>query len=172
MRKSFTVLAALAMLVPLAQTASAAPTKTAKVTIVPVANGAVERATVNLTANAGNAGFSATGTGSGFSPVSQYVSLVYGLASVPVQTGPKPPCADDGTLGDPNVSSLRMFVGAWLPVIGGNRSLAGNQPTTTLDQINTMSIRRANLPVLPGPGDIRPQVFQIRSCGLVTNRIK
>lgn len=63
-----------------------------------------------------------------------------------------------------------MFVGAWLPVVGGNRSLAGVQPTTNLDQVKTVSIRRANVPVLPGPGDIRPQTFQIRSCGLVTDR--
>ena len=160
---------ALAAALPLAMAApaTAAPAQSATVTIKPVVAGGTERATVNLQANASGAGFTATGTGTGFSPISQYVSLVYGRASVPVATNGVPPCADDGTLGDPNTSTLRMFVGAWLPVVGGNRNLAGVQPTTTIDQINTMSLRRANVPLLPAPGDIRPQTFQIRSCGLV-----
>jgi hypothetical protein len=167
--KILSVLAAAAATLPLALAApaSAAPTQTATVNIVPVAAGAVERATVSLVANPSGLGYSAVGNGSGFSPLSQYVSLGYGVNSVPVATNGTPPCADDGTLGDPNTSTLRMFIGAWLPVVGGNRSLAGTQPTTTLDQINTVSIRRANVPLLPAPGDIRPQTFQIRSCGQV-----
>jgi hypothetical protein len=60
-----------------------------------------------------------------------------------------------------------MFIGAWLPVLGSNRTLAGTQPTTTIDQVNTVSLRRANVPLLPQPGDIRPQTFQIRSCGQI-----
>jgi len=162
MRTTILSLAATAMAVAMTGTAAAdaAPTTSASVQITPVAAGAVERATLALTANS-SGGFSATGTGSGFSPISQYVSLAYGINSVPVPTNGIPPCADDGTLGDPNTSTLRMFVGAWLPVVGGNRSLAGVQPTTNLDQVDTVSIRRANVPVLPGPGDIRPQTFQI-----------
>jgi hypothetical protein len=169
MRKLLSAVA-LAAALPLALAASpaaAAPTQSATVKIVPVVAGGTERASVQLQANDGGLGFTAVGTGSGFAPLSQYVSLVYGLASVPVATNGVPPCADDGTLGDPNTSTLRMFVGAWLPVVGTNRTLAGVQPTTTIDQINTMSLRRANVPLLPGPGDIRPQTFQIRSCGLV-----
>jgi hypothetical protein len=30
-----------------------------------------------------------------------------------------------------------------------------------------VSLRRANVPILPQPGDIRPQTFQIRSCGQI-----
>jgi hypothetical protein len=167
--KLLSVLAAAACTVPLAlaSPATAAPTQTATVTIVPVAAGAVERATVTLVANPGGLGYSAVGTGTGFNPLSQYVSLGYGVNSVPVATNGVPPCADDGTLGDPNTSTLRMFIGAWLPVLGSNRSLAGTQPTTTIDQVNTVSLRRANVPILPQPGDIRPQTFQIRSCGQI-----
>ena len=164
-----TVLAAAAAALPLAlaSPATAAPTQSATVTIVPVVAGATERATVTMMANPDGLGFTATGTGTGFNPLSQYVSLAYGLNSVPVATNGTPPCADDGTLGDPNTSTLRMFIGAWLPVLGSNRALAGTQPTTTLDQVNTVSLRRANVPLLPGPGDIRPQTFQIRSCGQI-----
>ena len=167
--KLLTVLAAAAAALPLAlaSPATAAPAQSATADIVPVVAGGTERARVQLQANDSGLGFTAVGTGSGFAPLSQYVSLVYGLASVPVATNGVPPCADDGTLGDPNTSTLRMFVGAWLPVVGGNRTLAGAQPTTTIDQVNTMSLRRANVPLLPGPGDIRPQTFQIRSCGVV-----
>ena len=161
------VLAAVLPLTAVATPAAAAPTQTATVAIKPVVAGAIERASVSLQANPGGAGFTATGNGSGFNPISQYVSLVYGRNSVPVTTNGVRPCADDGTLGDPNTSTLRMFVGAWLPVVGGNRTMAGSQPTTTIDQINTMSLRRANVPLLPAPGDIRPQTFQLRSCGLV-----
>ncbi|WP_380164896.1 hypothetical protein [Jannaschia sp. R86511] len=175
-RLALAAVAALAL--PLALTAGPAaagstpgPTTDARVDIVPVAPGATEVADVDLSANPGGLGYTASGTGSGFNPLSQYVSLGYGVNSVPVQTGNIPPCADDGTLGDPNTSTLRMFIGAWLPVLGSNRVLAGVQPTTTLDQINTVSIRRANVPVLPQPGDIRPQVFQIRSCGQVVDRV-
>jgi hypothetical protein len=169
MRSKLLAAVALAATLPLVASApaQAAGPSSATVQIRPVAPGAVETADVTLRANPAGAGFTATGRGSGFNPISQYVSLVYGVNSVPVATDGVPPCADDGTLGDPNTSTLRMFVGAWLPVVGSNRSLAGTQPTTNIDQINTMSLRRANVPLLPAPGDIRPQTFQIRSCGQV-----
>lgn len=172
MRRIIAGLAAAAALVPVAGVAhadsstAAAPAADATVNIVPVVPGATETAQVDLN-SLPTGGFAASGTGSGFNPISQYVSLVYGVNSVPVQTGNIGPCADDGTLGDPNTSTLRMFVGAWLPVVGGNRAMAGTQPTTNINQTNTMSLRRANVPVLPPPGDIRPNVFQIRSCGQI-----
>lgn len=147
-------------------------TRSATATIVPVAANADEQATVQFQALGG--GYTVTGSGSGFDPLTEYVSLAYGRNSVPVQTGGTPPCADDGTLGAPAEATLRMFVGAWLPIVGGNRTLVGTQQLNSLDDINTISIRRANalgLTQLLAAGDIRPQVFQIRSCGLVTNRI-
>jgi hypothetical protein len=147
-------------------------TKSASANIVPVITGATEKANVKFQAS--GAGFTVNGSGSGFNILSEYVSLAYGRNSVPVQTGNIPPCADDGTLGAPAEATLRMFVGAWLPIVGSNRTLVGTQQLNTLDNINTISIRRANvlgLTQLLAAGDIRPQVFQIRSCGLVTNRV-
>ncbi len=174
MRK--TIVLALSLLALVATMAGTAPargtTKSATANIVPVVAGATETARVQF--RAAGAGFTVTGTGTGFNILSEYVALAYGRNSVPVQTGGTPPCADDGTLGAPAESTLRMFVGAWLPIVGTNRTLAGTQQLNTLDNINTISIRRANalgLTQLLIAGDIRPQVFQIRSCGLVTNRV-
>lgn len=176
MRK--TIILALSLLTLMATVAgtalaedSAARTKSASSSIVPVVAGATERANVRF--QAAGAGYTVTGNGSGFNLLTQYVSLAYGRNSVPVQTGGTPPCADDGTLGAPAEATARMFVGAWLPIIGSNRTLAGTQQLNSLDNINTISIRRVNgLGVtIPPVGDIRPQVFQIRSCGLVTNRV-
>ncbi|MGH3693858.1 MAG: hypothetical protein ACRDRX_07695 [Pseudonocardiaceae bacterium] len=148
-------------------------TQSASANIVPVAAGADERATVYFQAS--GTGFTVNGAGAGFDILSEYVSLAYGPNSVPVQTGNTPPCADDGTLGAPAEATLRMFVGGWLPVTGtDNRSLVGSQQLNTLDNINTISIRRANVlgaTQLLAAGDIRPQVFQIRSCGKVINRV-
>ncbi|MGH3834310.1 MAG: hypothetical protein ACRDSF_01200 [Pseudonocardiaceae bacterium] len=174
MRKAIILaLSLLALMATMAGTASArGATKSATAEIKPVVAGATERADVRF--RAVGAGFTVTGTGTGFNALSEYVALAYGRNSVPVQTGGTPPCADDGTLGAPAESTLRMFVGAWLPIVGTNRTLAGTQQLNTLDNINTISIRRANvlgLTQLLAAGDIRPQVFQIRSCGLVTNRV-
>ncbi|MGH3870550.1 MAG: hypothetical protein ACRDSR_03380 [Pseudonocardiaceae bacterium] len=175
-----TIIIALSLLIlmaTMAGTASAlgttkSATKSATANIVPVVAGATETASVQL--RAAGSGFTVNGDGTGFNLLTEYVSLAYGRNSVPVQTGGTPPCADDGTLGAPAESTLRMFVGAWLPIIGSNRTLAGAQLLNGLDNINTISIRRANvlgLTQLLIAGDIRPQVFQIRSCGLVTDRV-
>lgn len=157
----------------IAQAPTARVTKSATAKIVPVVGGATERADVQLRAS--GAGFTVTSrNGRGFNLLSEYVTLAYGRNSVPVQTGNTPPCADDGTLGAPAESTLRMFVGIWLPAVGTNRTLVGTQQLNTLDNINTISIRRSNvlgLAQLLARGDIRPQVFQIRSCGLVTGRV-
>ncbi|MGH3984422.1 MAG: hypothetical protein ACRDST_17490 [Pseudonocardiaceae bacterium] len=151
---------------------SALRTTSATAEIKPVVAGATERASVKF--RAAGAGYTVTGTGTGFNTLTEYVALAYGRNSVPVQTGGTPPCADDGTLGAPAESTARMFAGAWLPIVGSNRTLAGTQQLNSLDNINTISIRRANalgLTQLLIAGDIRPQVFQLRSCGLVTNRV-
>ncbi|MGH3693955.1 MAG: hypothetical protein ACRDRX_08215 [Pseudonocardiaceae bacterium] len=174
MRKKVVVLGlSLLTLFVVTGTAFAATTQSASANIVPVAAGATETASVQL--QAAGSGFTVNGSGTGFNILSEYVSLAYGRNSVPVQTGNTPPCADDGTLGAPAEATLRMFVGGWLPVTGtANRTLVGSQQLNTLDNINTISIRRANVlgaTQLLAAGDIRPQVFQIRSCGLVTNRI-
>lgn len=175
MRKTIIlVLSLLTLMATVAGTAlaegSALRTTSATSNIKPVVAGATERADVKFRA----AGAGYTGTGSGFNTLTEYVSLAYGLNSVPVQSGNTPPCADDGTLGAPAEATARMFVGAWLPIVGSNRTLAGTQQLNSLDNINTISIRRANalgLTQLLIAGDIRPQVFQLRSCGLVTNRV-
>ena len=168
------VLSLLTLLGAIASTAFASTrtTVSARANIVPVVAGATETATAYL--QAFGTGFNVNASGNGFNPFSEYVSLAYGRLSVPVQTGNTPPCADDGTLGAPAEGTLRMFLGEWLPVVGEQRSLVGSQQLNTLDNINTVSIRRANVlgtTQLFAPGDIRPQVFQIRSCGLVTNRV-
>ncbi|MGH3936944.1 MAG: hypothetical protein ACRDS1_18495 [Pseudonocardiaceae bacterium] len=166
-------LSLLALMATMAGTAFAqGTTQSATANIVPVVAGATETATVQF--QAAGAGYNVTGTGTGFNVLTEYVSLAYGRNSVPVQTGGTPPCADDGTLGAPAEATLRMFIGGWLPIIGTDRTLVGTQQLNTLDNINTISIRRANalgLTQLLAAGDIRPQVFQIRSCGLVTNRV-
>ncbi len=176
MRKKVIILglSLLTLLVTVTGTAFATnTTRSAQARIVPVVAGADEQATVYL--QAAGTGFTVNGAGSGFDILSEYVSLAYGLNSVPVQTGNIPPCADDGTLGAPAEATLRMFLGGWLPVTGtDNRSLVGTQTLNTLDNINTVSIRRANVlgaTQLLAAGDIRPQVFQIRSCGKVINRV-
>lgn len=181
MRK--TIIIALSLLALVATTAGTASaqggtlrTKSATANIVPVAANADERATAQFQANDTDTGFTVTSVdGTGFDILSEYVSLAYGRASVAVQTGGTPPCADDGTLGAPAEATARMFVGAWMPVTGTyNRSLIGTQQLNNLDNINTISIRRANFlgaTQLLAAGDIRPQVFQIRSCGLVRNRV-
>lgn len=176
MRKTIIlVLSLLTLMATVAGTAlaegSALRTTSATSKITPVVAGATERADVQF--RAAGAGYTVTGTGTGFNILTEYVSLAYGLNSVPVQTGGTSPCADDGTLGAPAEATARMFVGAWLPIVGANRTLAGTQQLNSLDNINTISIRRANalgLTQLLIAGDIRPQVFQLRSCGLVANR--
>jgi len=115
------------------------------------------------------------------------VSLVYGLQSNADVTGGTPPgpCIDDGTLGGgpidrvaqgavlfSPVATTRMLLGAW-PALGINRTATFVKPTAspsgvTLDQIKTVSIRQPVLPLLPNIFlDIRPQIFNIRACGLI-----
>jgi len=114
-----------------------------------------------------------SGTAAGMASLSQYVSLVYGRNSNAnlTSTAP-PPCADDGTLGAPAEATLRMFLGEWFPVVGTTRSLVGTNALVGLEEINTTSIRRVNIPVfnpnmLLTGGDIRPQTFQLQACGLI-----
>lgn len=114
-----------------------------------------------------------SGSASGMASLSQYVSLVYGRNSnANVYSTAPPPCADDGTLGAPAEATLRMFLGEWFPVVGTTRSLVGTNALVGLEEINTTSIRRVNIPVfnpnmLLTGGDVRPQTFQLQSCGLI-----
>lgn len=163
-----TIVAAMAL--GLAPGAAADAGDQAVVNVVPVVRNASERATVTLTDN--GLTVTAMGTGVNFDPFSEYVSLMYGLQSVPVTTNGVPPCADDGTLGAPAEATARMFLGAWLPIVGTQRALVGVNALTGLEEVRTVSIRRAGGSITdPGtillPGDVRPKVFQIRSCGLI-----
>lgn len=134
---------------------------------------------------------SSSGTAQGLDPNSQYVSLIYGLASnadvttttvngITNFTTPPGPCVDDGTLGllisqSPGnvvfspVATVRMLQGMWL----GN-SFSGNKLTDPLTGIllaqgKTVSIRKATLQLDPMIlfSDLRPQVFTIQACGLI-----
>ncbi|MCP9486257.1 MAG: hypothetical protein MSC30_10375 [Gaiellaceae bacterium MAG52_C11] len=130
---------------------------------------------------------SVTGQSSGMSPLGQYVSLVYGLRSNADVTGGTPPgpCVDDGTLVGGAIDQVaqgavlfsptataRMLLGAW-PLLGVNRTVTFVKPTASpagvkLNQVKTVSIRQPVLPLLPNIFlDIRPQIFNIRACGLI-----
>lgn len=128
------------------------------------------------------------GTAQGLDPNAQYVSLIYGLGSNADVTGNTPGlCADDGSLGDviiqspgavafSPVATVRMLQGAWLPsLLGGPPGLSTVKTTDPLTGIfliqgKTMSIRKATLPLdmLNLFRDIRPQIFQLQACGLIT----
>ncbi|MGH3873654.1 MAG: hypothetical protein ACRDSR_19455 [Pseudonocardiaceae bacterium] len=136
-----------------------------------------------------------SGNASGFGLGAVYVSLVYGLGSTAIGEGQGPPCADDRSFnieppiivsnkpGDVTfspVATVRMLVGVWggilgVPILGSNRSLSVTKPTASptgvrLEQIRTVSIRQATLPDITNLNilkDIRPQVFQLRACGLI-----
>jgi hypothetical protein len=135
----------------------------------------------------------AVGTATNMRPFAQYVSLVYGLksnADVSFPLTPPGPCVDDGTLGlaipddqrgdllfDPTAMQ-RMLLGSWRGsgllggVVGGQtRMLQVTKPTnplvgTKLEEIKTVSIRQAMVPLLPDlTADLRPQAFVLVACG-------
>lgn len=163
-----------AMLVPATATAQSSGTRTARANLnaVPSSGGNTGVSGQINFADDGNL-LSFSGTASGMASLSQYVSLVYGRNSnANIYSTSPPPCADDGTLGAPAEATLRMFLGEWFPVVGTTRSLVGTNALVGLEEINTTSIRRVNIPVfnpnmLLTGGDIRPQTFQLQSCGLI-----
>lgn len=163
-----------AMLVPATATAQSSGTRTARANLnaVPSSGGNTGvSGQINFSDDGNLLSFS--GTASGMASLSQYVSLVYGRNSnANVYSTSPPPCADDGTLGAPAEATLRMFLGEWFPVVGTTRSLVGTNALVGLEEINTTSIRRVNIPVfnpnmLLTGGDIRPQTFQLQACGLI-----
>jgi hypothetical protein len=133
------------------------------------------------------------GTATGMRSFAQYVSLVYGNksnADVDPPLTPPGPCVDDGTLGftipddvrgdllfDPTAMQ-RMLLGPWrgsgllgLVFGGSTRTLYVTKPTnslvgTRLNEIKTVSIRQATVPLLPDvTTDLRPQTFTLVACG-------
>jgi len=159
-----------AMTLGLVPGASADAGDQATVKIVPVVANASERATLNLTDN--GLAVLVTGTATNMDPFSQYISLMYGKQSVARPMNGLPPCADDGTLGAPAEATARMFLGEWLPLASTNRTILYTNALLGLEEVRTASIRRAGGSVtdpnaILGPGDLRPKVFQIRSCGLI-----
>lgn len=149
-------------------------TRTARATLKPVpspgGNTGV-RGTINFTDD-GNL-LSYSGTSSGMAALSQYVSLVYGRNSHAKLTATNPPpCADDGTLGSPVDATARMFLGMWAPAVGTTRVLTGSNALVGLEEVNTASIRRVNVPTWTPDlmRDIRPQTFLLQACGLITRK--
>lgn len=161
------------------------PTTTAVAQLAPVGGSGIS-GTLYFTDNGPT--LSVSGNASGMQLFGQYVSLVYGLNSNADVTGQTPPgpCADDGTLGEgifnqgggsvlfSPVATTRMLLGAW-PLVGTSRTLPVPwvKPTDSpggvgLDEVRTVSIRQPVLPLLPNIfQDIRPQVFNLRACGLI-----
>ncbi|MGH3692912.1 MAG: hypothetical protein ACRDRX_02725 [Pseudonocardiaceae bacterium] len=167
--------------------------KMATAVLNPVNNSGVSAQLMFTESDDGNL-LTVAGTANGMQLLGIYVSLVYGLQSnadvVPPFTPPGP-CVDDRTLGvepapipsgmpgdlifSPS-ATVRMFLPSlWsgllgLPV-GASRSLNVTKPTAApigvrLDEIKTVSIRQATIPLLPNIlQDIRPQLFAIRACG-------
>lgn len=157
---------------------------TASATLNPVGGSGIT-ATLNFVDN--GATLSVTGQSNGMSPLGQYVSLIYGLNSNADVTGGTPPgpCVDDGTLGGGPIDQVaqgavlfspqattRMLLGPW-PLLGVNRTASFVKPTVPpggvrLNQVKTVSIRQPVLPLLPNIFlDIRPQIFNLRACGLI-----
>jgi hypothetical protein len=175
-------LGALTVGIPFAGAASSPGTAVAN--LLPVGGSGIT-ATLNFVDNGST--LRVTGQARGMQPLGQYVSLIYGLQSNADVTGNTPPgpCVDDGTLGGgpidqiaqgavlfSPVASARMLLGPW-PLLGINRTARFVKPTTSplgvrLDQVKTVSIRQPVLPLLPNIFlDIRPQIFNMRACGLI-----
>lgn len=173
----------LVLLAPSAEAQSTSP-GTATANLLPVGNSGIT-ATLNFVDNGRT--LTVTGSARGMSPMGQYISLAYGLNSNADVTGATPPgpCVDDGTLGGgpidqvaqgavlfSPVATARMLLGPW-PLLGVNRTAYFSKPVTApngvgLDDVKTVSIRQPVLPLLPNIFlDIRPQIFNIRACGLI-----